>query len=43
MHGLQIRRHKIRVSPRHLKRAVPEDFLQMEHGPAVPENAYNRT
>ena len=37
MHRLQIRRYKIRISPRHLKRAVPEHLLQMEHGPAAPK------
>ena len=29
MYGLQIRRHKVCIPPRHLKRAVPEHFLQI--------------
>lgn len=37
MPGLQICCHKVCISPRHLKRAVPEHLLQMEHGPAAPQ------
>jgi hypothetical protein len=32
MHGLQLRRHKLRIPPRHLKRAVPE---QVVHGAQI--------
>ncbi len=37
MHSLKVRRHKIRVSPGHLKRGMPEHLLQMKHGPAAPK------
>ncbi len=37
MHGLEVRRHKVRVPPRHLKRAVAQDLLEMEHAAAAPQ------
>ena len=37
MHGLEVCRHKVCVSPGHLQRGMPEYLLQMEHGAAAPE------
>ena len=34
MHCLQVLRHQVRVSLRHLERAVTQAFLQMEYTPA---------
>lgn len=37
MYRLQVRSHKVGISPRHLKRGVSEHFLQMEHAPAASD------
>jgi hypothetical protein len=37
MHGLQVLRHQVCVSPRHLKGAMAQTLLQVEHRPASPE------
>jgi hypothetical protein len=37
MHRLKIRRHEVSIAPGHFKRAVTQDLLQMEHGPAAPQ------
>ena len=36
MHGLQVRCHKVCVTARHLKRAVPEGLLPIENAVLAP-------
>jgi hypothetical protein len=42
MDRLEIRRYEIRITARHLQRGMPQDFLQMEHGPATPEIVHSK-